>query len=71
MRPYRRAWSRRLRARWQALERRGKLRTIVAVAVASQLAGHCWAPAAMEEPQHQRPARRAGRHDATSDPRYR
>jgi transposase len=38
---------RRLHARWQALERRGKRRTIVAVAVARELAGHCWALATM------------------------
>ena len=31
-----------------ALERRGKRRTIVAVAVARELAGHCWALATME-----------------------
>ena len=39
--------SRRLHQRWQALERRGKRRTIVAVAVARELAGHCWALATM------------------------
>jgi transposase len=33
--------ARRLHARWQALEGRGKRRTIVAVAVARELAGHC------------------------------
>jgi transposase len=38
---------RRLHARWQALERRGKRRTIVAVAVARELTGHCWALATM------------------------
>jgi transposase len=38
----------RLHQRWQALERRGKRRTIVAVAVARELAGHCWALATME-----------------------
>jgi transposase len=38
---------RRLHARWQALEGRGKRRTIVAVAVARELAGHCWALATM------------------------
>jgi transposase len=32
-----------LHQRWHALERRGKRRTIVAVAVARELAGHCWA----------------------------
>lgn len=37
----------RLHQRWQALERRGKRRTIVAVAVARELAGHCWALATM------------------------
>ena len=37
----------RLHARWHALERRGKRRTIVAVAVARELAGHCWALATM------------------------
>ena len=35
--------ARRLHARWHALERRGKRRTIVAVAVARELAGYCWA----------------------------
>jgi transposase len=40
------AW--RLHARWHALERRGKRRTIVAVAVARELAGHCWALATMK-----------------------
>jgi transposase len=39
--------ARRLHDRWQALERRGKRRTIVAVAVARELAGHCWALATM------------------------
>lgn len=38
---------RRLHARWHALESRGKRRTIVAVAVARELAGHCWALATM------------------------
>jgi transposase len=38
---------RRLHQRWHALERRGKRRTIVAVAVARELAGHCWALATM------------------------
>jgi transposase len=38
---------RRLHRRWQALERRGKRRTVVAVAVARELAGHCWALATM------------------------
>jgi transposase len=40
--------ARRLHARWQALEGRGKRRTVVAVAVARELAGHCWALATME-----------------------
>jgi transposase len=39
---------RRLHQRWQALEQRGKRRTVVAVAVARELAGHCWALATME-----------------------
>jgi transposase len=39
--------ARRLHARWHALEDRGKRRTIVAVAVARELAGHCWALATM------------------------
>lgn len=39
--------SRRLHACWHALESRGKRRTIVAVAVARELAGHCWALATM------------------------
>jgi len=39
--------ARRLHQRWQALERRGKRRTVVAVAVARELAGHCWALATM------------------------
>ena len=39
---------RRLHARWHALEARGKPRTIVVVAVARELAGHCWALATME-----------------------
>src|SRR5579859_1867490 len=34
---------RRLHARWQALEARGKPRSIIVVAVARELAGHCWA----------------------------
>lgn len=42
------ASARRLHARWHALETRGKRRTIVAVAVARELAGHCWALATME-----------------------
>ena len=40
--------ARRLHQRWHALERRGKRRTVVAVAVARELAGHCWALATME-----------------------
>jgi len=39
--------ARRLHGRWQALERRGKPRTLVAVAVARELAGHCWVLATM------------------------
>jgi transposase len=39
--------ARRLHRRWQALEGRGKPRTLVAVAVARELAGHCWALATM------------------------
>jgi transposase len=39
--------ARRLHARWHALEGRGKRRTVVAVAVARELAGHCWALATM------------------------
>jgi len=39
--------ARRLHSRWHALERRGKRRTVVAVAVARELAGHCWALATM------------------------
>ncbi len=39
--------ARRLHRRWQALEQRGKRRTVVAVAVARELAGHCWALATM------------------------
>jgi transposase len=39
--------TRRLHQRWHALERRGKRRTVVAVAVARELAGHCWALATM------------------------
>ena len=41
------ASARRLNRRWHALEGRGKRRTIVAVAVARELAGHCWALATM------------------------
>jgi transposase len=39
--------ARRLHHRWHALEDRGKPRTVVAVAVARELAGHCWALATM------------------------
>lgn len=42
------ASARRLHARWHALESRGKRRTVTAVAVARELAGHCWALATME-----------------------
>jgi transposase len=42
------ASARRLHRRWHALEGRGKRRTIVAVAVARELAGHCWALATMK-----------------------
>jgi transposase len=40
--------ARRLHGRWHALESRGKPRTIVVVAVARELAGHCWALATMQ-----------------------
>jgi transposase len=40
--------ARRLHHRWQTLEKRGKRRTLVAVAVARELAGHCWALATIE-----------------------
>ena len=40
--------ARRLHQRWHALESRGKRRTIIAVAVARELAGHCWALATMK-----------------------
>jgi len=40
--------ARRLHQRWHALETRGKPRTIVVVAVARELAGHCWAIATMD-----------------------
>ena len=40
--------ARRLHARWQALEARGKPRTIIVVAIARELAGHCWALATMD-----------------------
>jgi transposase len=39
--------ARRLHQRWQALERRGKRRTVVAVAVARELAPPCWTLATM------------------------
>jgi transposase len=39
--------ARRLHQHWHALEARGKRRTVVAVAVARELAGHCWALATM------------------------
>ena len=39
---------RRLHHGWQALESRNKRRTVIAVAVARELAGHCWALATME-----------------------
>jgi len=41
------ASARRLHRRWRALESRGKRRTVVAVAVARELAAHCWALATM------------------------
>jgi transposase len=41
------AIGRRLHRRWWALEQRGKRRTLVAVAVARELAGHCWKLATM------------------------
>jgi transposase len=40
--------ARRLHGRWHALEGRGKPRSVVVVAVARELAGHCWALATME-----------------------
>jgi transposase len=40
--------ARRLHARWHALEARGKPRTIIVVAIARELAGHCWALATMD-----------------------
>jgi transposase len=40
--------ARRLLGRWHALKARGKPRSIVVVAVARELAGHCWAIATME-----------------------
>ena len=42
------AVARRLHRRWCNLERRGKRRTLVAVAVARELAGHCCKLATME-----------------------
>ncbi len=41
------ASAQRLNQRWQALESRGKRRTIIAVAVARELSAHCWALATM------------------------
>jgi len=41
------ASARRLHARWEALEARGKPRLIVVVAIARELTGHCWALATM------------------------
>jgi hypothetical protein len=63
--------ARRLHGRWHALESRGKPRSIVAVAVARELAGHCWALATMElPPRPNGSARRAHRrNDARSNPR--
>jgi transposase len=62
--------TRRLHPRWHALERRGKRRTIIAVAVARELAGHCWALATMERCDHTGSARRAQpAQDARNDPR--
>lgn len=40
--------ARRLHGRWHALETRGKRRSIVVVAVARELAAHCWALATMK-----------------------
>jgi transposase len=40
--------ARRLHGRWHALETRGKPRSVVVVAIARELAGHCWALATME-----------------------
>jgi transposase len=40
--------ARRLHQRWHALERRGKRRSIIVVAVARELAGHLWALATIE-----------------------
>ena len=34
--------------RWHALEARGKPRSVVVVAVARELTGHCWALATMQ-----------------------
>jgi hypothetical protein len=39
--------ARRLHHRWHHLEQRGKRRTIIAVAIARELAGHCHALATM------------------------
>jgi transposase len=40
--------ARRLHQRWHSLESRGKRRAVVAVAVARELAAHCWALATMD-----------------------
>src|SRR3954470_22626311 len=53
--------ARRLHQRWHALEQRGKRRTVVAVAVARELAGHCWALATMKADASNGSARRAHR----------
>jgi hypothetical protein len=44
------SWSaqQRLHRSWRRMERRGKRRTLIAVAVARQLAGFCWAIARIE-----------------------
>jgi len=39
--------ARRLHQRWQHLEQRGKPRTLIATAIARELAAHCWALATM------------------------
>jgi transposase len=62
--------ARRLRQRWHTLENRGKRRTVVAVAVARELAGHCWASPPCSPTTGNGSARRAHRRtDARSDPR--
>ena len=63
--------ARRLHGRWHALETRGKPRSIVVVAVARELAGHCWCArddgvAATTNGSARRAHRR---NDARSDPR--